>query len=237
MFGREVIEAIKLHAISEYPRECCGLICQDGYHPCANVSESNEEHFRISPHEYALLRVRFGNPVAVVHSHPDGPDHPSVDDQRGQMASGIAWGICVVRDGGGADEPFFWGDDVPIYPIEHRRFRWGIHDCFGLVRDWYRINRGILIPNMVRSSDFWEKGENLIIENFRAAGFSPIEGISLPGDVGLYTIRSKITNHCGLYIGDELMLHHFPRHEPRESHVSMWHKDLSMAVRYSGNAA
>lgn len=96
------------------------------------------------------------------------------------------------------------GDD----PIIGRPFVHGVWDCYGLIRDWYRQERGIELPNFERADGWWEQGENLYIDNYAAAGFVAHDAELQPGDVILMQYQASVVNHAGVYIGDGMMLHH-----------------------------
>lgn len=238
MFPIEVIEAVKAHAIECLPEESCGIVAGGRYHPCVNEHATPLEHFRIDPRRVVELRNSCGSIEAVVHSHPGGPDYPSYDDQREQIAMQMPWGICVVDpEGESAQDPFWWGDQLPVAPFDTRRFRWGIHDCYGLVRDWLRLNRGIMLKNIPREHEFWNSGSSVIMDHYEEAGFVQIPEIELPGDCGLYRIRSTVVNHTAVYIGEDLMYHHFPGRLPVTEIVGRWMKYMTHAMRYVGDVA
>ena len=243
MFGWTVIDSIKKHALSEYPRESCGLVAGHRYHRCENVHEDPENHFRISAQQFGRVCIEHGDIQAVVHSHPDGPDYPTVADQREQILTGFTWGVTVVSKGEVALDPWWWGDSVPIAPIDCRRFRHGIHDCFGLVRDWIRLNLGVVVPNVVRGYEFWRQGSNTLIENYKSAGFVIIDELEKPGDCAIFKIRSQVPNHCAVYIGDDTFLHHFPDRLPQTGIVGRWLKYIAKDgkrdgyMRFVGNVA
>jgi cell wall-associated NlpC family hydrolase len=65
-----------------------------------------------------------------------------------------SWGIVPVKRHF-AEVPFFWGDSLPIAPLEGRPWRMGVYDCYGLMRDWYRAKRNILLPNRPCKNERW----------------------------------------------------------------------------------
>lgn len=49
----ETLDAIRAHALADYPREACGLICivrgKERYTPCRNTADTASEHFQLNP--------------------------------------------------------------------------------------------------------------------------------------------------------------------------------------------
>ena len=207
MFDAAVLEAIRQHAADEYPREACGLVISGEYFPCANRSTEPDQAFQIHGSEFGELSMR-GTVQAVVHSHPDGPEYPTALDMRQQLATGVPWGITPVFDGVPA-APFWWGEGAPVAPLVGRGFRHGVTDCYSLIRDWYRLERGVALPEFPRDWEWWTSGEDLYRRGFRSAGFRPVPlSEARPGDVFLAQIRSPGPNHGGIYLGEGLALHH-----------------------------
>jgi cell wall-associated NlpC family hydrolase len=56
-------------------------------------------------------------------------------------------------------------------------------DCYTLVRDWYRREAGIELPDFERADDWWNQGQDLYMQQFAQAGFSRIPDAAqiLPG--------------------------------------------------------
>ncbi|WP_145579822.1 NlpC/P60 family protein, partial [Yersinia vastinensis] len=95
-----------------------------------------------------------------------------------------------------------------IKPLKGRPFVHGIWDCYAIVRDWYRLERDITLPNFERSDGWWDRGENLYMKHYADAGFyahaEPLE----VGDVILMQYKANEPNHAGVYLGDGKMIHH-----------------------------
>ena len=160
MFDQSVIDAARQHGIEAYPRESCGLVVDGTYLPCANVAEVPEEAFEIAKKDWQR-GMASGTIDAVIHSHPDGPACPTAADMRGQMQTAIPWGI-FESSVDNAKEPFWFGDQVPIDegpagspPIVGRYFRHAVTDCYDVIRDWWRLERGVLLPNFPRDWEWW----------------------------------------------------------------------------------
>lgn len=225
-FGWEIVSAIKEHAQDEYPNECCGFVIGGELGPeylrCRNVAKDPSNAFEFSPEDSRLAVT--GAVKAVVHSHVNGTPFPSEGDQRGQIATGLPWGIVNVNKGGAAD-PFWWGGDWDI-PYVGRRWKHVSRDCFSLLRDFYRREFGIKVPQIVYS---FLSHEETPVHRYEELGFYNLEIKSREelftkirrGDALLmsYSHRQKlICDHIGIFNGNAGVLHHRyghpSQHEP-----------------------
>lgn len=193
---KHILTAIQKHAAQEYPKECCGLIIQNGrkqrYIPCSNTADKPEEHFRIPPEEYVVAADE-GDIQFIVHSHPDATSRPSVLDSAQCEATGLPW-IIISWPEGDVRTLVPTGDT----PIKDRPFVHGIWDCYALVRDWYKQERGIDLPDFERSDEWWTRGENLYMRHYAEAGFYSHSGPLEVGDVILMQYKADETNHAGI---------------------------------------
>jgi cell wall-associated NlpC family hydrolase len=238
MFGHEVDFAIREHAKAEYPKESCGVIKNGVYIPLVNRAENPKEEFDFDPAVLTEEGIQ-----AIVHSHPDGPDHPSRADMEQQMATGLLWGL-VCTDGKETTPPWWWGPGVETPPLIGREFRHGPvgsdgkGDCYALVRDWYKINMGLELPEYPRDNQWWDTGEDMYRANFAASGFEPIslERIQI-GDGILAHVLSNVPNHAGVYVGNGLILHHLPNRLSREEPLMRWKNLITHVLRPPSNAA
>lgn len=201
-------EKIIAHAKEEYPRECCGLLVvvkgREQYVKCLNTADTGVR-FVMRAEDYADAE-KLGAVTAVVHSHPDMPARASETDLVSCETTGVAWYILSYPN-------IEWCKIVPTgyrAPLIGRQFAYGILDCFTLIRDWYREERQIELADYpARKDKWWDRGENLFLENLSAWGFSPITDESKLGDVVLMTIgKSEVPNHAGILVGQNLLLHH-----------------------------
>ncbi|WP_438391072.1 C40 family peptidase [Caballeronia sp. DA-9] len=243
--------AIAAHALAGYPREICGLLVIEGgeeiYVPCRNTAATPTEHFVMAPQDYAAAEDR-GQIVAVVHSHPGAAARPSMADKAMCETSGIP--IWIIVSLGmqadhtiGIDDWCEFGPTGYIAPLLGREFSHGVLDCYSLVRDWYRLERGIVLPNFARADAWWEDGEsNLYVDNYEAAGFTNLgpDVEPEPGDVLLMQIRSKngVPNHAGVYLGDGIFIHHmYGQLSGRTVWGGLWARCLRAVLRYIGEKA
>ena len=230
---------IQAHAIADYPNEACGLIVDGDYRAMENIADEPTEHFRMRSKDW-LSAAQAGDIGAVVHSHPDGPDCPSAEDMRRQIATGVPWGI-VSCNGSGALAPFWWGMNA-IPPLIGRGFRHGVTDCYALIRDYFRAERGVVLPEFPRDWEWWCEGADLYSEGFPKAGFRRLEDgeAAAPGDVFLAQVRAEVPNHGGVLLDGGLALHHLTARLPvdatrlsRREPVDRWRKFITHWLRYS----
>ena len=237
MIDAVTAEAIKAHAVASYPNEACGVVMKDGrFVPLANVADEPTSTFRMPTAEYARL---LPEATVIAHSHPDGPDCPSAADMRAQIETGLPWAIVSCNDEGALD-PFLFGDQVPVPDLIGRGFRHGVTDCYSLIRDWYRVERRITLPEFPRDWEWWHQGEDLYRDGFEAAGFRQVSmDDAREGDVFLIAIRSGIPNHGGVYTGKGLGLHHLTGQSPvdpsrvsRREPVARWRHHITHWLRH-----
>ena len=233
MFTSDAVLAMKTHALAEYPRESCGIVVDGVYFPLPNRAADPERNFRIDDADYIEHADRI---EAIVHSHPDGPLHPSAADMRGQIASAVPWAI-LAADGERCSEPLIWGDGAPVPELIGREFVHGVTDCYALVRDYYRTIIGIVLPEFPRDDEWWVKGQNLYLDHFGEAGFSvvPLDDARV-GDVVLMTVLSPVPNHAGVIFEPGTLLHHLPRRLSRREPLGLWHRQIVHILRHKDRA-
>lgn len=256
----EAFAEAKAHARREFPLESCGLIVSGKYIACENVAADPSEHkegdrncnckrcsFVIDPAVYAKYATG-GNIDFVVHSHPNGPFYPSKADMEGQLATAVPWAIIALDDERVGD-PICWGDSLPIAPVLGRQFMHGVHDCYSLVRDCFRLGKDelarqdihgwpydpIKLREYPRDDAWWEDNEDLYMKNFIREGFMRIDfEDAAPGDVFLMKIRSSQFNHAGLLLDNGLILHHLPSRLSRREPAGIWARQAGVWLRYVG---
>lgn len=222
------------HVAAEFPREACGLIVdvagQPTYFPCRNDAVGTDQ-FILNPEDY-LAAENSGPVISVVHSHPNGSPQPSQADLVSCEASGLPWHIVNFPD----PEWVYFEPSGYEAPLIGRVWSHGVLDCYTIIRDWYKINRGITLPDFERHDEWWQQeGNNLYVDNFQSAGFVRVEDGSLQaGDVLLMQIRSKVPNHGVIYLGDDIILHHLHnRLSCREIFGGYYKKHCVMVLRYA----
>lgn len=228
----DVVRAAQEHAIAAYPQESCGVVLPHRYLPMPNLHETPNTHFRLD--EAALIGL---DVLAVLHSHPGGPAHPSRADMEQQAAMDIPWGI-IATDGVGTLPPVLWGDFTLGTPLLGRDFVHGVYDCYSLIRGYYWQERKIKLPDFPRDDEWWaELGEDLYVENFARAGFRRIaQEDVLTGDVWLGPVASRVVNHGGVLLEGGLGLHHLHRRLSSREPVLRWRRHITHWLRYVGGS-
>lgn len=231
MFNPKVIEKAKEHGLNAYPKEACGVVIDDEYIPCDNVAYDPKSDFIIDPKDY--LSIKLGNKTiqAVIHSHTNGLHQPSKADMEKQIQMKIPWGIILATKDSVTDILWF-GDQVPIRDLVGRPFIHGVYDCYALARDWFRIQKNILLPNYPRHDQWWGKGEDMFTQFFLDAGFYEIHKPKNVGDIIIGKIMGKVPNHCAIYIGDGLILHHLSKRLSNREPADRWMKFVTMCLRH-----
>lgn len=237
-----VIDAIKSDALRRFPHEACGFVVDGEYWPYPNLHAQPNLAFRISPHAWATAS-KAGTIQAVVHSHVNGCAEPSAADMAGQIDSGAPW-VIVLTDGEVASDPWGWGDTLAPPPLLGRPFRHGPSgsdgkgDCYALIRDWYRIERDVILPEFPRDTGWWTNGQDLYRDGFEKAGFRqwPADRVAV-GDVFLAALpsggaRPSVPHHGGIVLDNSLILHHLQGRLSRREPMGRWSKFVTHLLRY-----
>lgn len=225
------------YARVEYPREACGLVAvvkgKQQFYECKNIAEDRddfildpEDHIRVE--DFVLSHA--GDVVMVLHSHPATSSKPSMVDLAGCESSGLAWGIYSFK----TDDWSYLSPTGYKAPLIGRKFKHGVFDCYSALIDWYKEKLGITLKDFYRAPKWWERGENLFLENFPSAGFQQVlDGSIEYGDVILVNYGSAVVNHCAIYIGKDQVFHQpMNRLSSREIYGGMLKKNTRMVLRY-----
>lgn len=97
-------------------------------------------------------------------------------------------------------------------------FKYGLQDCYRLMQRMFEDNLNIIMPNYARPNDFWLYDYNFYMDNFTKQGFERIEPppgqaykpfdtflISIPDS---RNVLKSVTNHCAVYLGAGMVIHH-----------------------------
>lgn len=222
------------HAGEVAPKECCGLaVISKGklrYWPCRNVSEFNNQ-FVIDPLDQ-IAAEQAGEVVGVCHSHVFVSPEPSEADRVMCERTGMPWLIVNHPTGSfRVIEPSGY-----VAPIVGRQYSHGVLDCYQLIVDHY-ATLGIALPHFHREDGWWNRGQNLYLENFEKAGFKQVGAAGniseiRQNDVLLIQVQSHVPNHAAIYIGENQILHHvYGRLSSRDVYGGYWQSATTHVLR------
>ncbi len=229
----DVLAATRAHAEAAYPRECCGVvIVRNGkaiYRPCANQAAHPELEFVIAPADFAAAEDE-GEIIRIVHSHPNLAPEPSAGDLVACELGGVPWLIVNWPTGRMVEfEPSGYQA-----PLVGRPFHHGVLDCYSLIRDHFRRELEIDLPDFPRRPQWWLGGDDLYADNFASAGFVEVALAPLqPHDVLLMQVGSPVINHGAVYLGDDVILQHCAgRLSSRDVYGGGWRRATRKVARH-----
>jgi proteasome lid subunit RPN8/RPN11 len=226
-FPARAIAMMKQHALEVWPNESCGFVSNGEYIPMENKAVNKQDEFEF---DWPLDR-----PIdAIVHSHPRDTARPTASDMQSQIDTAVPWAI-VACDGKRSQDPIWWGDQLEPQPLIGRKFVHGVTDCYSLIRDYFRVERGIIIKEYPRDWMWWKNGLDLYRNGFREAGFKQItlEEV-VPGDCFLAQVMSDVPNHAGVILPGWESLHHFQGRLSRRDPIARWRNRVTHWLRYEG---
>lgn len=232
------------YAKLKYPEEACGFFVEGKFIACNNKAKDKLNDFKIDSRIYLKYE---GKIEAIVHSHAKYP-HVSKKDMISQITSNIPWGMLSLNDSLVPQCYVFWGDQLPPQNLIGRPFIYGVYDCFSLCRDYLR-HKGIIVPDWPRENFFWANTDKegkpkeakqeiqLGLDTvYKAAGLISISKEQLQvGDFVIGKLQSTVLNHCGIYIGNGLVLHHVYGKLSCKEPIYRYDKIFEKYLRYQGN--
>jgi proteasome lid subunit RPN8/RPN11 len=200
------------HALREAPREACGVVVvingRERYRPCRNMATDPGAEFVLDPAE-RMAAEDAGELAAVVHSHPGATSDPSEADLLGSAADCVPWHIVGLPALDWRElSPPAWRSPGWRAPLVGREFEYGRTDCYTLIRDWYRQERGIVLPDFPRRDGDFQAGRSLYEDGFELAGFRESLKPPEPGDILLMKLAAPVPDHGAVYLGGDTILHH-----------------------------
>lgn len=207
---KNVEQHILDHASQVAPQECCGFVVAQHsngelyYFPCDNIAADPINFFEIHADDW-IHAMALGEIVAVVHSHPDSPaetglPYLSTADRECQVRTRLDFWLAA----GGKLLKF---RNIP--PLLGRDFINNQQDCRNILLDAYML-AGLDVPDDVEYEFDWFKSKNLYEENLLRFGFERLPQDEPPqlGDIIMLQVGADVANHAGIYLGNQMMLHH-----------------------------
>src|SRR6185295_10165955 len=152
------------------PNEACGFIIKAGKEArvieTPNTSATPKQTFRIAPEDFE--RAEDAGKIAVVwHSHYNQRPDPSMGDKVMSERCKLPFLIVSVPNG----EFAYYEPNGYEAPLLERPFVHGVLDCFSAFRDYYKRVLNIDLPEFEREDDWWKKGGNLYLKNYKKGNF------------------------------------------------------------------
>jgi len=222
-------KAIWVNAYESFPMESCGVIVNDEFIPCKNIAEDPYKNFKID--RKVVTESYINGLQAVIHSHVNYP-YLSKEDMVRSSNTEVPWGVAFIQ-GQRKAGIYFWGENLATQDFVERPFVYGIYDCYSLVRDFYSVELNIKLPPVHSNYEWWENGESLFEDLFEKFGFIPIDKSNdyIKGDIFMWAIGSATINHIGVYVGDELILHHLNGRLSGTCDVKVWGRSAEYVLR------
>lgn len=219
-------------AVVGAPNEVCGLVVARRNRcrliQAKNLADNPVMGFDLDP--AAWLEVGDDEEViGIYHSHPRGTCEPSMADLTSCELSGVAWHIVDTMGHYSVTQPTGF-----LAPYLCRPYVHGVHDCYSICKDWYEREWSLMLPDVPRVDQWWEKGENLYIDHFEAQGFHKlVDQKPEVGDGFLMQVNSRVPNHAAVYVGDGNILHHVSnRLSTLDPYGGYWKKHTTHHLRH-----
>ena len=222
------------HAKIEDPKECVGLLLnirgKEKYFPCRNLSMTAHQCFIIDPEDY-VRADNIGEIKAIVHSHPVTPPFPSEADKLGCEQSKLPWHIVNPK----TEQ---WGYYEPCGykpPLKGRPWVWGVPDCWSLVRDFYKEEKGIELLDYERPVTPQEFNDVPLFERYaERTGFKELDPNETlkNGDILLMSIMYNTLNHVAIFLDGDVLHHLTDRLSCKEPYSAWLQKCTGKRYRY-----
>lgn len=228
----EQIGQMLAHAAASPHAEVCGLLLDAGRVWLAqNIAANPAGEFEISAEDWAAAQ-QLGRIAGIWHSHPQGGAEPSMIDMAMCERTALPWHIVSAPDGDyHLRQPCGW-----LAPYEGRPHCYGLFDCWELVRDWLRRERGVQLARLDDAPDGWWRERDLVPALLEQGGFLPVVGELQPGDVILMRCdhESVGSDHAAVFTGDGRILHQLRGQRSQYSlYGGYWQRATTRKLRVS----
>lgn len=224
MMSADLYSAMQLAAVKSYPDEACGLLVNTKANKyelvlCRNVA-TDPENFFVMDADDQINAEKQGDVVGVWHSHTDQTNEASEADKAGCEASELSWFIInVTKNYDPNIEADFLVSDVNVIspsgfemPYEGRPYAFGVFDCWMLCRDYLKREFGVHVDAcpLLHIPNWWDGDVDILGDNYEGQRLVKLPHGTEPqrGDLFFMKMGAKMPDHCAVYIGDNLILHH-----------------------------
>lgn len=223
-------EQIKTHALETPSLEVCGFVYEgNSAKAVPNISETPKDAFVIDPREY-LEAKRTGKLIGYYHSHPTTGSKPSEADKAISERMQLPLYIYSIPE-----------DVLTIYvpngyevPLLGRAFVLGIHDCAGLVVDYFKQKLKINIQDFSRDIAAVEKGFKDLIPFAKANGFILVDKPKEHDIIAMKLGRPTYCNHVGVMLSNGSMMHQvISRTSQVVVYGGYWQRSTAYVLRHS----
>jgi proteasome lid subunit RPN8/RPN11 len=223
-------QGVANHAHKAAPEEACGVVVNGKVIELKNAHPEPEKNFAITAADYARMED-IGDIEAIYHSHPlNHAKGFSKFDIKSCKQSNIPW---ILFDNKSGD--FYYADPTGNAPYEGRQWIYGIHDCYAILRDFYRREFGIVLDDFPRGDELeWKQDEWRMFERHYAdQGFVETEKADRKGDFLLMQVGAPSPNHAGVLLQDGTFYHHLMnRRSERTVYGGYWAKITTKVLRH-----
>ena len=214
----KLADFVKERGFKNYPNEACGLIYSDKvgkphFVECKNASLEPRHNFLIDPNEYLEIE-KLGEVVGCWHTHCEAAPKASEADKQGCKNTQVPWFIGAVfkKEHGFEFEglTLVEVDDDYEAPLIGRTYTFGVFDCFSLMRDFYKREMHIELPDLPRAERAWTSEPDYMArraqDTFDLVRL-PENAVLQRGDIFLIQTGVEGADHIGIYLGDDRILH------------------------------
>ena len=224
-----------VHAKDQDPKESVGLLLnirgKESYFQCENLAITSHQHFILNPEDY-VKADNLGEITAIIHSHPVSTPEPSQADKVSCEQSKLPWYIVNPT----TEE---WAYVEPTgyeAPLLGRQWVWGVTDCWSLVVDYYKKEKGIILKDYERTMTADEFLFDPLFESYAwRTGVRELRQDEKleEGDVLLMSIMYPTLNHVAIFLGDMVLHHLADRLSCREPYSEWLLKCTGKRYRYA----
>ena len=230
MISQKTKQAVAHDCLMRGDEEACGFIIDGEIFPCENRAENPAIEFLIAAEDYARVDS-LGEIECVYHSHINGNEKFSLHDVNVCKHINLPWLLFTNKTGN-----FRYADPTGKAPYIGRDWAYGIHDCYSLMRDFYKRELEIELDDFERGEEGeWESSSwTMFMDNYASQGFVEIDKPSKTGDFLLMNIVAPSPNHAGVFLAEQNCFYHhlMDRQSERTVWGQSWSKYTSRVLRH-----